>query len=173
MTEQAPVRLTSYCQAAGCAAKFAPADLEATLAGLSTADGDGFASSLESRDDAGWIDLGDRILLQSVDFFTPVVDDPHRFGQIAAANALSDIYAMGGEPLTAMNLVCFPRELDLGILREILAGGGAKIEEAGRGCAGDTRCATPSRSTASRSPARWSAKRWSETAAPAPATCSC
>jgi selenide,water dikinase len=137
MTEQAPVRLTSYCQAAGCAAKFAPADLEATLAGLAPGDGDGFASSLQSRDDAGWIDLGDRVLLQSVDFFTPVVDDPHRFGQIAAANALSDIYAMGGEPLTAMNLVCFPRELDLGILREILAGGGAKIAESGaRLCGG-------------------------------------
>jgi len=137
MTEQAPVRLTSYCQAAGCAAKFAPADLELALAGMSPEDGAGFASSMESRDDAGWIELGDLILLQSVDFFTPVVDDPYRFGQIAATNALSDIYAMGGEPLTAMNLVCFPRELDLGILREILAGGGAKIAESGaRLCGG-------------------------------------
>ena len=137
MTEQAPVRLTSYCQAAGCAAKFAPADLELALAGMSPEDGAGFASSMESRDDAGWIELGDLILLQSVDFFTPVVDDPYRFGQIAAANALSDIYAMGGEPLTAMNLVCFPRELDLEILRAILAGGGSKIAESGaRLCGG-------------------------------------
>jgi selenide,water dikinase len=70
-------------------------------------------------------------MLQSVDFFTPIVDDPYRFGQIAAANALSDIYAMAGKPLTAMNLVAFPCSLDLGILREILAGGRSKIEEAG------------------------------------------
>jgi selenide,water dikinase len=67
--------------------------------------------------------------LQSADFFTPIVDNPYRFGQIAAANALSDIYAMGGVPLTAMNLVGFPCSLDLGILREILAGGQSKIEE--------------------------------------------
>ena len=67
--------------------------------------------------------------MQSVDFFTSIVDDPYRFGQIAAANALSDIYAMGGVPLTAMNLVAFPCSLDLGILREILAGGQSKIEE--------------------------------------------
>jgi selenide,water dikinase len=69
--------------------------------------------------------------LQSVDFFPPIVDDPYRFGQIAAANALSDVYAMGGEPLTAMNLVGFPGTLDLGILREILSGGQSKIEESG------------------------------------------
>jgi selenide,water dikinase len=77
--------------------------------------------------------------LQSVDFFTSIVDDPYRFGQIAAANALSDIYAMGGVPLTAMNLVAFPCSLDLGILREILAGGQSKIEESeARLCGGHT-----------------------------------
>jgi selenide,water dikinase len=70
-------------------------------------------------------------MLQSVDFFTPIVDDPYRFGQIAAANAFSDIYAMAGKPMTAMNLVGFPCSLDLGILREILAGGYSKVEEAG------------------------------------------
>jgi selenide, water dikinase len=84
---------------------------------------------METRDDAGYVPFGGGLLLQSVDFFTPIVDDPYRFGQIAAANALSDIYAMGGEPLTAMNLVAFPCSLDLGILREILAGGHSKIEE--------------------------------------------
>jgi selenide,water dikinase len=84
---------------------------------------------MDTRDDAGYVPFGGGLLLQSVDFFTPIVDDPHRFGQIAAANALSDIYAMGGVPLTAMNLVAFPCSLDLGILREILAGGHSKIEE--------------------------------------------
>ena len=86
---------------------------------------------METRDDAGFIPFGGGLLLQTADFFTPIVDDPYRFGQIAAANAFSDVYAMGGEPLTAMNLVAFPCSLDLGILREILAGGLSKIEEAG------------------------------------------
>jgi selenide, water dikinase len=86
---------------------------------------------METRDDAGSVPFGGGLLLQSVDFFPPIVDDPYRFGQIAAANALSDVYAMGGEPLTAMNLVGFPDKLDLGILREILAGGLSKIEESG------------------------------------------
>jgi selenide,water dikinase len=86
---------------------------------------------LETRDDAGFIPFGGGLLLQTADFFTPIVDDPYRFGQIAAANALSDVYAMGGEPLTAMNLVAFPCSLDLGVLREILAGGLSKIEESG------------------------------------------
>jgi selenide, water dikinase len=84
---------------------------------------------METRDDAGYVPFGGGLLLQSVDFFTSILDDPYRFGQIAAANALSDIYAMGGVPLTAMNLVAFPCSLDLGILREILAGGQSKIEE--------------------------------------------
>jgi selenide,water dikinase len=85
---------------------------------------------METRDDAGFIPFGGGLLLQTADFFTPIVDDPYRFGQIAAANAFSDVYAMGGEPMTAMNLVAFPCSLDLGILREILAGGLSKIEEA-------------------------------------------
>jgi selenide,water dikinase len=98
---------------------------------------DSFVSSMETRDDAGFIPFGGGLLLQSVDFFPPIVDDPYRFGQIAAANALSDVYAMGGYPLTAMNLVGFPGSLDLGVLREILAGGQSKIEESGaRLCGG-------------------------------------
>jgi selenide,water dikinase len=92
---------------------------------------------METRDDAGYVPFGGGLLLQTADFFTPIVDDPYRFGQIAAANAFSDIYAMGGEPLTALNLVAFPCSLDLGILREILAGGQSKIEESGaRLCGG-------------------------------------
>jgi selenide,water dikinase len=92
---------------------------------------------MDTRDDAGFIPFGDGLLLQSVDFFPPIVDDPYQFGQIAAANALSDVYAMGGEPLTAMNLVGFPGDLDFGVLREILAGGLSKVEESGaRLCGG-------------------------------------
>ena len=74
----------------------------------------------------------DLAIIQTVDFFTPVVDDPFTFGQIAAANALSDVYAMGGKPLTAMNIVCFPiQSMDIVVLREILKGGIDKIREAG------------------------------------------
>ncbi|MDP9425331.1 MAG: selenide, water dikinase SelD, partial [Actinomycetota bacterium] len=84
-----------------------------------------------------YVPFGGGLLLQSVDFFPPIVDDPYRFGQIAAANALSDIYAMGGTPITAMNLVGFPDSLDLSILKEILKGGFSKIEESGaRLCGG-------------------------------------
>lgn len=88
-------------------------------------------SGMGTRDDAGFIPFGGGLLLQSADFFTPIVDDPYRFGQIAAANALSDIYAMGGYALTAMNLVGFPTSLDLSVLREILDGGRSKIDESG------------------------------------------
>ena len=76
------------------------------------------------------------LLLQSVDFFTPVVDDPYTFGAIAAANALSDVFAMGGQPITAMNIVAFPRCLELDILTRILQGGSAKVHEAGAVLAG-------------------------------------
>lgn len=88
---------------------------------------------METSDDAGVYRLNDeQAIVQSVDFFTPVVDDPFAFGQIAAANALSDIYAMGGKPLTAMNLVSFPvGKLDMEILAKILQGGSEKIREAG------------------------------------------
>jgi selenide,water dikinase len=88
---------------------------------------------LERADDAGVYKINDELaLIQTVDFFTPVVDDPYQFGQIAAANALSDIYAMGGTPKTAMNLVGFPlRNMDISILRQVIQGGSDKIKEAG------------------------------------------
>jgi selenide,water dikinase len=87
----------------------------------------------ETMDDAGVFVLSDTLaLVQTVDFFAPIVDDPYLFGQIAAANALSDVYAMGGEPLTAMNIVGFPSgKLPLEVLREILRGGQDKVHEAG------------------------------------------
>ena len=88
---------------------------------------------IETSDDAGVYRLNEsQAIVQTVDFFTPIVDDAYSFGQISAANALSDIYAMGGRPVTALNLVSFPiKKLDSKILLEILKGGKAKIEEAG------------------------------------------
>jgi len=88
---------------------------------------------LEKADDAGVYKLTDDLaIVQTVDFFTPIVDDPYTFGQIAVANALSDVYAMGGKPLTAMNIVCFPsKTLDISVLRDILRGGIDKMREAG------------------------------------------
>jgi selenide,water dikinase len=88
---------------------------------------------LEKADDAGVYKLTDDLaLIQTLDFFTPIVDDPYMFGQIAAANALSDVYAMGGRPLTAMNIVCFPHKtMSILTLREILIGGLDKLREAG------------------------------------------
>jgi len=88
---------------------------------------------MESLDDAGVYKLShDLALIQTLDFFTPIVDDPYAFGQIAVSNALSDVYAMGGKPLTAMNIVCFPsKKLDISILKDILTGGIEKMREAG------------------------------------------
>lgn len=87
---------------------------------------------METSDDAGIFRLRDDLaIIQTLDFFTPVVDDPYVFGQIAAANALSDVYAMGGTPLTAMNIICFPvKRMDISILQSILRGGLDKIKEA-------------------------------------------
>jgi len=86
----------------------------------------------DHADDAGVYQIApDQALVQTVDFFTPVVDDPYTFGQIAATNALSDVYAMGGRPLTSLALVCFPDKADLAILERILAGGLSKMTEAG------------------------------------------
>lgn len=88
---------------------------------------------MDTLDDAGVYRLADDLaLIQTIDFFTPIVDDPYMFGQIAVANALSDVYAMGGQPLTAMNVVCFPiKTMHISVLKEILRGGLDKIREAG------------------------------------------
>ncbi len=88
---------------------------------------------MDEPDDAGVYKISEELaLIQTLDFFTPIVDDPYAFGQIAAANALSDVYAMGGVPKTAMNIVCFPsQQMDLSVLREILEGGLDKMAEAG------------------------------------------
>lgn len=93
---------------------------------------------MDRADDAGVYKLSeDLAIIQTLDFFTPIVDDPYMFGQIAAANSLSDVYAVGGQPLTAMNIVCFPiKTMDISVLREILRGGLDKMKEAGVTLAG-------------------------------------
>lgn len=109
-----------------------PGDLEQILQGLPYDDVPELLTSVRDGEDAGVYLLSERLaIVQTVDFFPPIVDDPATFGRIAAANALSDIYAMGGRPLTAMNLVAWPCGLDLGVLEEILRGGREKVREAG------------------------------------------
>ena len=106
--------------------------MEQILSGLPKFEHPNLLVGLNTNDDASVYRVKDGIaLVQSVDFFPPIVDDPYEFGLIAAANALSDIYAMGGTPLTALNLVAFPENLDISILSEILRGGADKIKESG------------------------------------------
>ncbi len=102
-----------------------PCDLADAIKGITPPDDPAVIVGLGSNDDAGVIRLGDDIaLIQTVDFITPLVDDPYAFGMIAACNSLSDVYAMGGVPYTALNIVCFPTEIfSLDVLREVLAGG--------------------------------------------------
>lgn len=110
-----------------------PGDLSAALAPLPREIDPRLLVGRETFDDAGVFRLSDDLaLVQTVDFFAPIVDDPYRFGRVAAANALSDVYAMGGEPLTAMNIVGFPdKKLPLSVLTEILRGGQDAVHEAG------------------------------------------
>ncbi len=110
-----------------------PGDLSEVLAPLPASKDSRLLVGRETFDDAGVYLLSDEIaLVQTVDFFAPIVDDPYDFGQIAAANALSDVYAMGGQPLTALNIVAFPTgDLPLSVLTEILRGGQDKVHEAG------------------------------------------
>jgi selenide, water dikinase len=110
-----------------------PGDLSRALAALPVKTDPRLLVGRETFDDAGVFRISDDLaLVQTVDFFAPIVDDPFDFGQIAAANALSDVYAMGGQPLTALNIVAFPTsDLPLDVLSEILAGGQEKVHEAG------------------------------------------
>jgi len=110
-----------------------PGDLDRALCGLEFPTDSNVIVGLETADDAGVYKVSDDLaIIQTVDFFTPIVDDPYAFGQIAAANALSDVYAMGGVPKTAMNLVAFPlKDMDISVLRQIIQGGLDKMREAG------------------------------------------
>ena len=130
MLEQ--VKLTATVKAAGCAAKLSPGVLDTVLRRLPRQIDDNVLVGFETSDDAGVYRLsGGLALVQTVDFFTPIVDDPFSFGQIAAANALSDVYAMGGRPISALSIVAFPEKGALEILEQILRGGLAKMAEAG------------------------------------------
>ncbi len=131
MTE--PVRLTQLAKRAGCAAKQPPGYLFPLLGRLPASRDPRVLVGSATADDAAVVALTDAIaLVTTTDFFTPIVDDPYDFGAIAAANALSDVYAMGGTPISALNLVGFPSELlDAEVLVEILRGGAEKASEAG------------------------------------------
>ncbi|GGF90063.1 selenide, water dikinase SelD [Paenibacillus aceti] len=128
------VRLTALSSKGGCGCKIGPADLMQVIRSLPPAEANpNLLVGLDTSDDAGVYKLSEELaLVQTLDFFTPIVDDPYSFGQIAAANAISDIYAMGGKPLTVMNIVAFPiSTLDKSILADILRGAADKVREAG------------------------------------------
>jgi selenide,water dikinase len=126
-------RLTQYAHGGGCACKIPPGELESLLGALDLPAREDLLVGLESGDDAAVVRIdGTRAVVATADFFTPVVDDPYDWGRIAAANALSDVYAMGGEPLVAVNLVGWPRDTLPGdLLREVLRGGADVARAAG------------------------------------------
>lgn len=129
-TDQA-IRLTQQVKAGGCASKLPPGSLRSVLSRLPEQTDANLLVGFETSDDAGIYQIAPNLaLVQTVDFFTPLVDDPFTFGQIAATNALSDVYAMGGRPVTALALVCFPPKGDLDVLEQIMRGGLAKMTEA-------------------------------------------
>jgi selenide, water dikinase len=130
--------LTSLSHGAGCGCKLSAADLRPIVAALPRPTDPRVLVAADTADDAGVVQLTDELaIVQTADFFTPIVDDPYAFGRIAAANALSDVYAMGGRPVSALNLVAYPLEtLGPGPLAEILRGGADAIAEAGASIVG-------------------------------------
>lgn len=134
------IKLTKLSARCGCAGKFTPESLAKVLEHIEVKAEErdpNLIVGFDKSDDAGVYKLSEELaLVQTVDFFTPVANDPLTFGKIAAANALSDVYAMGGKPLTALNLACFSANIDSAILAEILKGGAEKIKEAGATIAG-------------------------------------
>lgn len=115
----------------GCNAKIAAANLDKILKNIEPLKREDIIVGFDKKDDACVIKISDQLsMIQTLDFFPPMIEDPYKFGQIAAANALSDIYAMGGEPISALNIVTFPMEEDFSILEEILRGGNEKVSEA-------------------------------------------
>jgi len=118
-------------KSAGCAAKMSPGILESVLKRLPAAADPNVIVGFETSDDAAIYRISDDLaLVQTVDFFTPIVDDPFLFGQVAAANSLSDVYAMGGRPVSALTIVAFPSSRPAGILEQIMRGGLSKMSEA-------------------------------------------
>lgn len=139
MTTEQRIRLTQFAAGGGCACKVPPGELEAVLAGLPTslAGGD-LLVGLDHGDDAAAVRIsGDQAVIATADFFTPVVDDPYEWGRIAAANALSDVYAMGGTPVVGVNLLGWPRDkIPFELAAEVLRGGGDVCASAGAYLAG-------------------------------------
>ncbi len=130
-----PTKLTANVKAGGCASKLSPKILDRALKSVPRVTNSNVLVGYDTADDAGVYDLTQTggqplAMVQTVDFFTPIVDDPYTFGGIAAANALSDIYAMGGRPVTALSLVVYPAKGDIQDLEAILKGGADKIHEA-------------------------------------------
>lgn len=127
-----------FCKSGGCTAKLGAGALSRVLERLPKGEPDeNLLIGYDSKDDAAVYRISDdTAVVQTLDFFPPMVEDPYTFGKIAAANALSDIYAMGGDVKTALNIVCFPETMDLNILGEILRGGQEKVLEAGGSLAG-------------------------------------
>jgi selenide,water dikinase len=126
-------RLTDYSTCGGCASKLAPGELADVLAELIVPPDPRVLIDYRTHDDAGVYRVDDRTtLVQTVDFFTPIVDDPYQYGQIAAANAISDVYAMGGRPITALAVAAFPsKDIERSVLHAIMRGGFDKLREAG------------------------------------------
>jgi selenide,water dikinase len=131
-------RLTEFAHGAGCACKIGPGELGQIVAALPRSSDPALLVGAETRDDAAVFRIADELaLVHTVDFFTPIVDDPYDFGRIAAANAISDIYAMGARPLTALNLVAFSLDrLGPSVLAEVLRGGADVAAVAGVAIAG-------------------------------------
>lgn len=128
----------SFCKGGGCTAKLGAGILSRVLERLPKGPQDpNLLIGYDSKDDAAVYKVSDDIaIVQTLDFFPPMVEDPYTFGKIAATNALSDVYAMGGEVKTALNIVCFPETMDLNVLGEIMRGGSEKVIEAGGTLAG-------------------------------------
>ena len=132
MPENEKIRLTKLAAHGGCAAKIAPGDLKQVLAQLPAMTDPNLMVGFDTSDDAAVYKISDDLaLIQTVDIFPPVVDDPFDYGRIAAANALSDVYAMGGDPKLALNVLCIPEDLDREITLNILRGGQDRCAEAG------------------------------------------
>ena len=161
------IRLTQYGNGGGCSCKIPPGELEDLVAGLSPASSPSTAGAARNRSAATtrrcsrWTDAASAIVA-TTDFFPPVVDDPYDFGRIAATNALSDVYAVGGEPVLALNLLGWPRDvLPMELAREVLRGGSAMRPGSG----------LPSRRRATASTTPTPSTGWPSPASPTPAGC--
>jgi selenide,water dikinase len=130
--EQRLDSLLANCTSGGCGAKISPGELSGLIRDIPVAFDENLLVGFDASDDAAVYKLDDsRSLVMTTDFFPPMVNDAGTFGKIAAANALSDVYALGGRPVVALNIVCFPSTMDMAVLKEILMGGAEKVMEAG------------------------------------------